>query len=261
MSEALGLLRRLESQLHAALAEGSEVHEVDAFRAHVWRTPDPFYRNVAVPVRPKTEWAAAIEALRRLFARYERRSRVEFFAELWPGLDRALEAAGFLAESRAPVMTACGGSLPPAKFAPRIELLDGDTPEGTLRAYLEGAAAAFHEPTAMLAPGELERLQQGLARGTLRTAVVLDAGTPVAGASLAGGGPVAELLGVWTSVAYRRRGFARILCRRLLGEFFAAAGEIVWPTAGSKESLGLYGGLGFAPCGTHLDYADQAETA
>lgn len=255
------LLRRLEGQLHTALAEGSEVHEVTAFRVHIWRTPDPFYRNVAVPVRPAVDWAAAIQALRRLFARHERRSRVEFFAELWPGLDRTLAAAGFLAESQAPVMALSGWRLPPDEAAMTIELLNGSTPASLLRACLEGAAAAFHEPAAILAPGELERLQQGLERGSLRSAVVRAAGVPVAGASLAGCGPVAELLGVWTSAAHRRRGLARALCRRLLADFFASGGEIVWLTAGSEESLGLYSGLGFERCGTHLDYADQAEAA
>jgi ribosomal protein S18 acetylase RimI-like enzyme len=70
---------------------------------------------------------------------------------------------------------------------------------------------------------------------------------------------VAELLGVWTSAAHRRQGFARALCQRLLADFFALGGEIVWLTAGSEESLGLYRDLGFERCGTHLDYADQAE--
>lgn len=251
------VLRRLELQLREALAEGSEVHEVAGFRVHVWRTPDPFYRNVAVPVRPSVATdAAAVPALRAAFARHRRRARVEFFAELWPGLDLVLEEAGFAVEARAPVMAATGPADLPA--AAEVTLLDGAAPPPLLRAGLEGAAAAFHEPAAMLAPGELERLQAGLAAGTLRSALVLVDGAPVGGASLAGRGPVAELLGVWTHPGHRRRGLARTLCRRLLADFFAAGGEVAWLTAGTRASARLYAQLGFLTCGTHLDCADGA---
>lgn len=249
-------LRRIEAQLHEALGEGTVQHEVAGFRVYVWRTPDPFYRNVAVPIRWLVSWTEAIAGLRATFAAYERRARVELFAELWPGLDAVLEAAGFTVEGRAPVMAS--DTAPKHAFpAPLpIRRLDGATPPPLLRACLEGAAATFHEPVAILAPGELERMQEGLAAGTLRSAVALDHDLPAAGASLAGRGPVAELLGVWTAPAYRRRGLARALCACLLAEFFAAGGEIAWLTAGSSEALSLYLQLGFQDCGTHLDYAD-----
>jgi ribosomal protein S18 acetylase RimI-like enzyme len=261
MTVAGGLLRRLEAQLHEALAEGTEVVEVHGFKIHIWRTPDPFYRNVAVPVRPASDWPAAIAALRESFARHERRARVEFFAELWPELEAALEAAGFGVEARAPVMTAQRPVAGAADPGPSVELLDASTPPEVLRACLEGAAAAFHEPTAILAPGELERLQDGLARGTLRSAVVRVKGAPVCGASLAGRGAVAELLGVWTHPSYRRRGLARATCRHLLRDFFAGEGRTAWLTAASAAGAGLYRELGFSTCGTHLDYADELEHA
>jgi ribosomal protein S18 acetylase RimI-like enzyme len=258
------LLRRLEAQLHEALAEGTEVHELAGFRLHIWRTPDPFYRNVAVPVPAAVGWPEAIAELRAAFARADRRARVEFFGELWPGLAAALESAGFTVESRAPVMASSGRppSPPPGISPARVHMLDGATPRPLLRACLEGAAAAFHESAAILAPGELERLHEGLAAGTLRSGVVLgEGGTPVAGASVAGRGPVAELLGVWVDPAHRRRGLAHGLCSALLADFFARGGEVAWLTAATAEGSALYRQLGFVPCGTHLDYADQAGTA
>jgi len=256
-----GLLRQLEAQLHEALAEGTEVVEVHGFKVHIWRTPDPFYRNVAVPVRPVSDWPTAIAALRESFARHERRARVEFFAELWPGLETTLEAGGFGVEARAPVMAAHHPAAGATGPGPPVELLDASTPLEMLRACLEGAAAAFHEPTAILAPGELERLQDGLAKGTLRSAVVRVEGAPVCGASLAGRGAVAELLGVWTHPSYRRRGLARAACVRLLRDFFAGEGRTAWLTAGSVAGAGLYRELGFSACGTHLDCADQLDHA
>lgn len=255
---ASACLDRLEAQLHEALAEGAVAHEIAGFRVYLWPRPDPFYRNVALPLRATIPWEAAIRELRVAFAGFQRRARVELFAELWPGLDAALEQAGFVAESRAPVMASSGP--PPASPAPALPVLPlrGDTSRAMLQACLESAAATFHEPVAMLAPGELERLQQGLASGALRSLVALAEGQPVAGASLAGRGPVAELLGVWTEVGHRRRGLARTLCSRLLAEFFAADGELAWLTAGSEEGLAAYRQLGFRVCGTHLDLADGA---
>ena len=44
------LLRRLAAQFAAAVAEGSEIRETPGYRIHLWPTPDPFYRNVAIPV-------------------------------------------------------------------------------------------------------------------------------------------------------------------------------------------------------------------
>jgi predicted GNAT family acetyltransferase len=108
----------------------------------------------------------------------------------------------------------------------------------------------------MLAPGELERLAQGLANGGVRSAVVFIEGVPVSGASLTGRGQVAELLGVWTAPGHRRQGLARAVCSDLLAEFFARDGEVAWLTAGSPASRTLYEQLGFVPCGTHLDYAE-----
>lgn len=251
-----GLLRRLERQLHEALAEGSELFETGAFRLHVWRTPDPFYRNVAVPVAPTTDWSASIQDLRELCAACRRRPRVEFFAELWPGLEAALAAGGFAVEAKAPVMVA--QAPPPAMEGgiPHVQRLGPRTSRHVLQACLEAAAATFQEPAAMLTPGELERLAESLGSGGVRSAVVFVDGVPVSGASLAGRGPVAELLGVWTAPGHRRGGLARRVCADLLTDFFATSGEVVWLTATSEAGRSLYVQLGFVPCGTHLDYAE-----
>jgi GNAT superfamily N-acetyltransferase len=197
-----------------------------------------------------------------LCARHERRPRVEFFAELWPGLAAALAAAGFAVEAEAPVLVA--EAPPPPDYPPAgiaVERLGPATPRPMLQACLEAAAATFHEPAAILAPGELERLQEGLAGGAVRSAVVLAGGAPVSGASLAGRGPVAELLGVWTAPAHRRRGLARAVCRDLLSGFFRAGGELAWLAASGEASRSLYEGLGFRACGTHLDCADLRPAA
>jgi hypothetical protein len=88
------LLRRLERQVHRGFARGSETREVGAFRIYLWPRPEPFYRNRALPVAEPGDWGPAVADLVRAFAAAGREPRVEFFAELWPGLGAALEAAG-----------------------------------------------------------------------------------------------------------------------------------------------------------------------
>jgi ribosomal protein S18 acetylase RimI-like enzyme len=247
------LLARLAAQFAEAVADGSEVHEIAGFRVHLWHAADPFYRNVAIPVGPVDDWRPAIAAMRDLFEEHRRTPRLEFFAELWPGLAAALEAAGFQAERRAAVMTR-GPEGPLATGAP-ARLLTADEPRPMLASFLGGAAEAFGEPAAMLAAGEVERLATGLARGAVVAAAALMGGRPVSGASLIRAGRVAELAGVWTSAAWRRRGLARRCCALLLERFFGDGGEVAWLSASDAAGASLYRSLGFAPLGTQLNYA------
>lgn len=258
----LPTLHRLADQFAAAVAEGSEVHDTAAFRVHLWPAPDPFYRNVAIPRLQPAAWAPAIAEMRRLFLERRRSPRLEFFAELWPGLAAALEEQGFVLDRAGPVMICDRPSLsPPLPDMADVTLLHGDMPPSLLSSFLEGAAEAFGEPAGVLAEGEIEQLRDGLARGSIRTAAVFVADRAVAGASLVGNGPVVELAGVWTAAAHRRRGHAAAACHRLLTDLFAHGGESAWLSAGNDESCALYRKLGFVPIGTQLNYGWQPTTA
>jgi ribosomal protein S18 acetylase RimI-like enzyme len=147
-----------------------------------------------------------------------------------------------------------GPEGPLATGAP-ARLLTADEPRPMLASFLGGAAEAFGEPAAMLAAGEVERLATGLARGAVVAAAALMGGRPVSGASLIRAGRVAELAGVWTSAAWRRRGLARRCCALLLERFFGGGGEVAWLSASDAAGASLYRSLGFAPLGTQLNYA------
>lgn len=255
------VLRRLARQFATAVADGSVVHDAASFRVHVWPTADPFYRNVAVPIEPTSDWPRAIAAMRRVFAAAGRTPRLEFFAELWPDLPMALEAAGFAIERRSEVMTLAPTQLVPSSLPVEPTLLDGETPQPLLAAFLAGAGEAFGETESIQAPGELERFAVGLRRGTIEAAAVLDTTRPVSGASLTGCADVAELVGVWTRAEWRRRGYARATCTRLLQHLFAAGGALVWLSAGDTASCRLYRSLGFQPCGMQLNYVGPAAHA
>jgi ribosomal protein S18 acetylase RimI-like enzyme len=249
----LDLLRRLERQVHRGFARGSEIRETGAFRVYLWPRPEPFYRNRALPVAEPADWAPAIAAAVEAFAALGREPRVEHFAELWPSLPRALEAAGFQGEAT-PVLARSRPA--PHGTDPAVTLLDGATPQALLAAFLDGAHTAFGgaAPDA----GELAQLGRDLAEGATLAAARLEDGRPVAGACLIGVGAEAELAAVWTRPDHRRRGHASAVCAALAGTFLARGGELVWLSASGPGSLALYEKLGFRPVGTQLNYARPA---
>ena len=253
-TEAVPLLQRLAQQFAASVAEGSVTHEVAGFRVHLWTTPDPFYRNVAIPTDAACRQAASVARMLDLFTSNDRVPRLEFFAELWPDLGPALDAAGLSLDRSAQVMVRHRDDRPSVLMGDGAMLLEPTTPRGRLRAYLAAATAVFGD-AGLLDTDEVDRLAAGLARGRVAVATTAIGREFVAGASLIRAGTVAELVGVWTLPAWRRRGLARGCCQLLLDRFFATGGELVWLSAGDTASAALYDGLGFRPCGTQLNYA------
>ena len=250
------ILSRLAAQFASAVAEGSTRHETTGFRVHIWPTPDPFYRNVAIPTGPDCCRPDAVAAMLATFAAHGRLPSVEYFHELWPALAPVLTAQGLVLDSRGDVMAL---DVPPAAVtarsaARRLTLAD---PPDAIGAFLLGAANVFGQRAGLLAPGEIDRFAEGLERGTLAAAWVRRGRQPVAGASLIGRGPVAELAGVWTLPAFRRQGHARACCRLLLGDFFARGGELVWLSVHEPAAGALYADLGFWPCGTQLNFTSN----
>ena len=255
------LLRRFAAQFAASVADGSEVHEVPGFRVHLWPTADPYYRNVAVPVGTPPDWPQSIAAMSRVFAERYRQATVEFFEQIWPDLVAPLEAAGFDLDARGEVMALRRSDFaPPATSAP-ARLLDEAAPLPLITGFLRGAAETFGDRAALLAPGELERFADGLARGTIAAAATFDGSQSIGGASLIGAGPVAELAGVWTHTGWRRRSLALAACVRLLQHFFAAGGEVAWLSAADAASAALYRRIGFTPCGMQLNYIGPSAAA
>jgi hypothetical protein len=251
------VLERIERQLHASLALGSRSRQLGAFKLFVWPTPDPHYRNAAVPTAKPARWAAAIAELLTAFMAEGRPPRLEFFVERWPGLREALEAAGLEVQLEAPVMAIENPPSPTALLRlPQGTLmrLKGHESNDALFAILAAAGSAFGE-TATASRGEMAVLRQRLRADQIRAAVLWDDGAPVAGASLVGTGPVRELAGVWTRPDRRRTGAAMRCCLNLIEGFFNSGGELAWLSAGSPASAALYARLGFHRIGTQLDMA------
>jgi ribosomal protein S18 acetylase RimI-like enzyme len=251
------LLPRLAAQFAAAVADGSERYDTPGFRVHIWPAPDPFHRNVAIPVGSECAQPEAVADMLRLFAECGRAPTVEYFAELWPTLAPALAAHGLELDACGDVMVTAPPARP-ATPADSARLLTADDAPALMHEFLSGANAVFGQRAALLAPGEPERFAAGLRRGTLAAAAVVRDREPVAGASLIRAGTVAELAGVWTRPKWRRQGHARACCRLLLQQFFADGGELVWLSVHEPEAGSLYADLGFRACGTQLNFVGSA---
>jgi hypothetical protein len=68
---------------------------------------------VPLPAEP-AHWAGAVAEMQAIFAQYDKRPRLEYIADLHPELGLALEEAGLVCESRAPVMILDMADLAPA---------------------------------------------------------------------------------------------------------------------------------------------------
>ena len=253
------LLRRFADQFAAAVAEGSVRHEVPGYRVHLWARPHPFYRNVAIPTDAACLHPSSVARMLEVFSAHARTPRLEFFAELWPGLGQTLEAAGLDMDRMAQVMfrDRADEPLPPAGAL--AALLGPETPRDRLEAFLAAATAVFGD-LGQADADEVDRLAAGLARESIAAAAAAVGCQPVAGASLIRTGAVAELAGVWTLPGWRRCGLARACCRLLLDRFFATGGELAWLSVGDAAGAALYVGLGFRPCGTQLNYAGDRDS-
>lgn len=211
--------------------------------------------HVAVPSGPDPgDWEASVDALVELWHEHGTVPRLEFMAELHPGLPDALEGHGFVRASADPVMTAelsgaAFGAEPDAGPCRRLDATD----RNLLAAFVEAQAGAFGMPPAT-GYAFLERLQATLTDGSAMAAALLEAGAPTSGAVLQlGRTGWAELAGVFTVPARRRRGDALRVCGSLLADGHAAGIAHVWLSA-AEGARQLYARLGFVTAGTQLNY-------
>lgn len=248
-------LSHAEKALLEHAAVGRTTHRAGALTACLAGGEADALMHVAVPSGPEpNDWGPSVADLVALRTTHGTVPRLEFMAELHPGLPAALEREGFVRASADPVMTVAltevegGDTAAPGAYR---RLGAGDP--GLLAAFVETQASAFGMPPAT-GYAFLERLRTTLASGAVMAAVLLEDGAPTSGAVLQlGGAGWAELAGVFTARTRRRRGGARHVCRRLLTDAAAAGVTHAWLSA-AEDARGLYGRLGFVAAGTQLNY-------
>jgi ribosomal protein S18 acetylase RimI-like enzyme len=256
------LSRLCEQNANAVSAQSRTIIDCGPFRALLDPTTDMIWLNYAVPVGAIDDaqaTAAALADLRRAFAQHQRRPRFEFNALPWPALPRLLESAGFQLQERHPLMVCT-----PHNFrhfaAPGVVVrwLDSDAPAATLAATMALQSESFGGPADLPPADEVERLRDQLRAGTLCYALATLDGVPAGAGSTAPIDGVAEVAGVATSPALRRRGVAASLTSFLAKQLFAAGGGMAWLSAGDAFAQAVYERVGFTVVDTRLNYIEPA---
>lgn len=248
------LLAAIEAGLAAALAAAGRVEGLGAFDLYIVPTAHPLLRTTALPREEPADWARALARLNAAARAVGCRPRVELVAELRPRLQAALAGSGFRRRQAAPLLVArLDGEI---ASAVSCCALAADAPIGLLDRFLETQHAMFGE--APPSPAERAVWRQCLERCELRSWTVLEADRPIAGASLLGGPPTAELAGLWTVPDRRRCGHGRAVARAALAGHAGEGGRIVWAAAAEAASVPLLAGLGFARIGAFEIWETEA---
>lgn len=242
-----------------------EVIDAGPFRALLSRNTDLIWLNYAVPTGPLGDAAqahASLAELRRAFAARGRRLRFEFNALAWPGLAPLLEQAGLELHAEQPLMVCEPHTLRPFEAAgARAELLGEASGDELLAAFLTIQRRGFEQQPAAVTPADVAAMRAGLARSANLQALAWLGGAPASAAALSPIGPVAELAGVATDPAMRRRGGAATVSSFLVREHFRRGGRLAWLSAGDAAAQAVYQLIGFELIDARLNYIEPGGAA
>jgi ribosomal protein S18 acetylase RimI-like enzyme len=253
------VLTQIEANMRAVGRQGRRVIGLAGFEIFI--SPgqlDHLTFAVPLPAEP-IHWARAIADMQAIFAQHDKRPRLEYIVDLHPELGLALEEAGLVCESRAPVLVLDTADLapPPLQTPPAYyRQLTADN-DPLLSAYLINQSIAYGGFGGQDALDWLPNLQYGLANGGLMGAVLEQAGEMVSGATIQIGGGIGELAGVWSAPQWRSRGLAFALCQQLLADYTAVGYTHCWLSAAAGAQR-LYEKLGFVYVGMQLNYGRPA---
>jgi ribosomal protein S18 acetylase RimI-like enzyme len=256
-----GLLERIEEHFDAAPRSAADAEEHGALTLFVSRIPWRFYGRPRLGLEQDVG-ADDVTALRARQRELGVREALEWVHETTPSLAGAARAAG-LEVLQVPLLAlvAAGWSPPPAPDGIALRMLPADDPAlPAAQAVVELAFAAEGMELGDAGPeardltqarlGELGFLRDRL-RGGLTVMAVAEGGDGVLGAGshqLAAG--VAEVMGVGTLPAARRRGIGAAVTGRLVQDARERGAGIVFLSAASDDVARLYERLGFHRVGT-----------
>jgi ribosomal protein S18 acetylase RimI-like enzyme len=257
--QTITLSRRCEESARVAASRGREVARFGPFEALIDLGTDLIWLNYAVPVQPLGDLSAALAALEDLKTHFRsrgRRPRFEFNAAPWPDLPALLETSGLGFQDRQPLMICTPADLQ-HQVAPgvSVRLLSDSSPDADFLAMMriqqEGFGDIGGEPDA----GRLMAMRAQLRAGTSLLALGLLEAEPVgAGGLFPDDQGVAELAGVATKPASRRRGVAVALSAALTDAFFSRGGEVAWLSAADSGAAAVYARVGYLQLDTRLNY-------
>ena len=256
------VLADLERYYDSAPRSGADVEEVGPFTLFRSRMPWPYYARprlgVGVPIGD--------EDVRRLLARMDTLGlppAIEWVDATTPSLATAAVGAG-LSVTRYPLLVLASLHDVSAPAGVEIRALDANdplVPAAVAVAHIGFAAAGTSigpqseaERDALLRgrtlAAQVDATRQSLLDGLAALVVAVDGQGVVGSGQVLPRGDVAEVVGVATLPAARRRGIAAAVTARLVSAARDAGASTVFLSAGSEAVARVYRHVGFTDIGT-----------
>jgi GNAT superfamily N-acetyltransferase len=244
-------LARVDAHARAMGALVSEVIDVGPFTALLPRDEGaPAYAVPRAAVSDARDALAPLEELRQLFAERTLPLRLELTLLAWGELVPALTSAGLMPEDEAPLFVCRPAAFRPSSGGAQVRWVDPGEDlafvGAVMRQGLELRGGAPPEDEV----AELRAALAGPLRLALATAGALPAGTPCS-APL---GDTTEISAVSTLPTQRRQGVAGALVSFLVGQHFAAGGDLAWACTADPVAGGLLYKLGFEDGGLRVSF-------
>ena len=219
---------------------------------------DPLrYFNYAIPDESAAgDLGNALERLRATFRERNRLPRFEYVEGFAPGLAKALEAAGFELELRAPLMTVPAAEVAEPALRGGFEIVPAST---DVRAYLTVGRRAFgkgDEPEASDEEVEARRERRDVGTALLG---LLD-GEPVAvSAATPPLDGLTEVAGVGVLEQARGHGLGCAMTAAAARDAATRGAELAFLAPGSEAAQSVYVRVGFRAAEVSLYYADPRD--
>jgi RimJ/RimL family protein N-acetyltransferase len=253
------LIDRLQTYLRESAASRYRRFAAPPFSVFIQPDDSLPYFNYAVPDEPDPDPAPALDALRRIFTEHDRLPRFEFLDAYAPTLGSKLEAAGFVAEDAAYLMVCTPTDLRPAPAVAGLEIAAvGPADRARGRQLAAVLHAAFGNPAPEEKPDSHDEPDEPADFGDGGASLVaLIDGVVIGGGSVAPPiGGLAEVAGIGTLEAYRRRGVATAITAALTQLAFERDVTLAFLTAGSEAAGRVYATVGYQHAGWARAYRE-----
>lgn len=260
-----GLLDRIERYYDALPRSwGARAEEIGPLTLFVNQSaPWPLYARPSVGATAIS--SEDVAAARRRMRELRLSETFEWLLEVTPALRPAALAAGLAVADHPLLVLTSPAEATVARVAAVPAEVRAVGPDEDLAAVLSAAHVGFTQPDTGVGPAGLAELRAAtlerpasevdserreLAAGTaVRYAAWAD-GEPVCTGRFSAVDGVAEIVGIGTVPAYRRRGIGAAVTAALTAAALAAGIEVVFMSAGDADVARIYGRLGFTGIGT-----------
>jgi ribosomal protein S18 acetylase RimI-like enzyme len=247
-------LERISSADVTATAETRTVVDTGAFKLLLNPVDDFVGTNWATPLKPNPS-TLEITAMREAFHAHRRTPRLEFIGECWPDVAGALERAGLKSEGDPQdIMIVTPDAFKPfSAKGVTIRFLEPSDADALFYAYLETQTRGFGYSTDDPTPEDISRWRDQIGAGRRAAIALLE--SQAAGVGTTMGTDLAEVQGVTTLPAARRRGVAASLSSALVADMFKRGGDAVWLSVEEDAARACYAKIGFDKIGSRLNYS------